>query len=84
MIKKLTPIGNSLGLIIERPILNLLDIDRDTELKITTNGKTLMIQAVQAGNTSKEVVEGVSDNRDAVSVKEVGKSFLDELRGAFK
>jgi len=83
MIKTLTPIGNSLGLIIERPILNLLDIDRDTELEITTDGKTLMIQPVREGLVSKEA-ETVSADREAVSVKEVSKSFLDELRGAFK
>jgi len=83
MIKKLTPIGNSLGLIIDRPILNLLDIDRDTELEITTDGETLMIQPVREGAVSRET-ETVSDDEEPVSVKEAGKSFLDELRGAFK
>jgi len=83
MIKKLTPIGNSLGLIIDRPILGLLDIDRDTELEITTDGETLMIQPVREGAVSRET-ETVTDDREPVSVKETGKSFLDELRGAFK
>ncbi len=32
MIKKLSPIGNSLGLLIERPILDLLGITRHTPL----------------------------------------------------
>lgn len=83
MIKKLTPIGNSLGLIIDRPILGLLDIDRDTELEITTDGKTLMIQPVREGAASAET-EAVADDNEPVSVKDVGKNFLDELRGAFK
>jgi len=43
MIKKLTPIGNSLGLIIDRPILDLLNIDRESRLEITTDGKRLII-----------------------------------------
>ncbi len=43
MIKKLTPIGNSLGLIIDRPILDLLNIDRGSRLEITTDGKRLII-----------------------------------------
>ena len=43
MIKKLTPIGNSLGLIIERPILDLLKIDRDTPLEMTTDGRGIYI-----------------------------------------
>jgi len=83
MIKKLTPIGNSLGLIIDRPILNLLDIERDTELEITTDGKTLMIQPIREGAASRET-KAVIDDREPISVKEAGKSFLDELRGAFK
>lgn len=43
MIKKLTAVGNSLGLIIERPILDLLNIDADTELDISTDGHKLII-----------------------------------------
>ena len=44
MIKKLTAIGNSLGLIIERPILDLLRIDRDTPLEVRTDGEALIIR----------------------------------------
>ena len=44
MIKKLTVIGNSLGLIIERPILELLRIDRDTPLEVRTDGEALIIR----------------------------------------
>ncbi len=83
MIKKLTPIGNSLGLIIERPILSLLGIERNTSLEITTDGKTLTIQPIlqdiPSGNTKAAMVD-----QEPASVKETGKSFLDELRGAFK
>jgi antitoxin MazE len=44
MIKKLSTIGNSLGLIIERPILELLGIEKDTPLEITTDGEALIIR----------------------------------------
>jgi antitoxin component of MazEF toxin-antitoxin module len=47
MTKKLTAIGNSLGVIIERPILDLLGIDRETELEIKTDGAGLYICPVQ-------------------------------------
>ena len=43
MVKKLTKHGNSLALIIDRPILDLLKIDDETPLDITTDGKRLMI-----------------------------------------
>ena len=44
MIKKLSAVGNSLGLIIERPILELLDITKDTPLEIKTDGEALIIR----------------------------------------
>lgn len=47
MIKKLTAIGNSLGVIIERPILELLCIDRNTELEVKTDGEGLSIKPVR-------------------------------------
>ena len=46
MIKNLTQIGNSLGFVIERPILELLKIDRNTPLEVTTDGKGLYIRPV--------------------------------------
>jgi hypothetical protein len=49
MIKTLRPVGNSLGLIIDRPILELLGIDRRTPLRITTDGKVLYIEPVAGG-----------------------------------
>jgi antitoxin component of MazEF toxin-antitoxin module len=47
MVKTLSAIGNSLGLIIERPILDLLNIDRDTKLEIRTDGEALIIRPVR-------------------------------------
>jgi antitoxin MazE len=43
MVKKLTKHGNSLALVIDRPILDLLKIDSDTALDISTDGKQLII-----------------------------------------
>jgi antitoxin component of MazEF toxin-antitoxin module len=40
-------IGNSLGIVIEKPILELLDIDRETELEMTTDGQRLIIEPVR-------------------------------------
>lgn len=52
MRKKLSAVGNSFGLIIEKPILELLSIDRDTELEITTDGERLIIEPVRTGKKS--------------------------------
>lgn len=47
MQKTLSSIGNSLGLIIERPILELLNIDKETPLEIKTDGKALIITPIR-------------------------------------
>ncbi len=47
MMKKLTKHGNSLALVIERPVLELLNIDPDTPLDVTTDGEVLMISPVR-------------------------------------
>jgi antitoxin component of MazEF toxin-antitoxin module len=43
MVKKLTKHGNSLALVIDRPILDLLHIDTETPLDISTDGKRLLV-----------------------------------------
>jgi len=53
MHKKLTAIGNSLGIIIERPILDLLNIDKDTPLEVKTDGEALVIRPVRMGHRSR-------------------------------
>ena len=47
MRKNLSVIGNSLGLVIEKPILELLNITRDTELEVTTDGTRLIVEPVR-------------------------------------
>jgi antitoxin MazE len=44
MKKKLAAVGNSYGIVIDKPILDILDIDRDTELEVTTDGHRLIIE----------------------------------------
>ncbi|HBB66377.1 MAG TPA: AbrB family transcriptional regulator [Elusimicrobia bacterium] len=43
MTKHLTPHGNSAALIIDKPILALLNISMTTPLEITTDGRSLVI-----------------------------------------
>jgi len=53
MVKKLTAVGNSLGLIIERPILDLLDIDKATPLEVRTDGVALIISPVRKSRSAR-------------------------------
>jgi antitoxin component of MazEF toxin-antitoxin module len=43
MIKKLVSYGNSAALIIDKPILELLKVDMETPLEISTDGRSLII-----------------------------------------
>lgn len=52
MIKTLTAHGNSAALIIDKPILELLNINMNTPLKITTDGKNLIISPI--GDMTRE------------------------------
>ena len=47
MRKKLSAIGGSLGFVIEKPILELLSIDRDTEFEMTTDGEGLHLRPIR-------------------------------------
>ena len=50
MIKKMVSHGNSSALIIDKPILEILKIDMDTPLEVSTDGKNLIISPVQDAN----------------------------------
>lgn len=43
MIKKLSKFGNSKALVIDKPILEFIHIGEDTELEISTDGKSLIV-----------------------------------------
>ena len=47
MTKRLQTIGNSAGLIIDKPILELLRITPETELDIATDGERLIITPIR-------------------------------------
>jgi antitoxin MazE len=44
IIKKLTRQGNSAALVIDKQLLDLLDFNQDTDLKITVNGRQLIVE----------------------------------------
>ena len=43
MVKTLTKHGNSMALVIDKPILDLLNINDETPLTVTTDGMSLVI-----------------------------------------
>lgn len=55
MIKKLTKHGNSRALIIDRSVLDLLNIGDDTSFEISTDGTNLIIQPLQDGDRRSKI-----------------------------
>ncbi len=60
MVKHLTAHGNSSALIIERSILELLHIKKDTPLEITTDGRNLIISPVSSAAREKKFREALA------------------------
>lgn len=48
MRKHLSAVGNSLGLVIEKPILDLLNITKETELEVATDGQRIIVEPVRS------------------------------------
>lgn len=55
MRKNLTIVGNSLGIIIEKPILDLLGINRETQFEMITDGKRLILEPVAEENKTAKI-----------------------------
>jgi len=59
MIKKLTRHGNSLALVLERGVLDILNIDAETPLDISTDGEVLIISPIRDEKRRKKFEDGV-------------------------
>lgn len=57
MHKQIKQFGNSLGIVIEKPILELLGITKDTVLEMTTDGKVLTLRPAQQGIDAAELAD---------------------------
>ena len=55
MIKHLQKIGNSRGIVIDKPILNLLQIDEDASFEITAENGGLFLRPIHARDAYEKV-----------------------------
>lgn len=65
MIKKLVKHGNSWAVVIDRPILDILKIDPESPLELTTDGSSIQISPVG----SQDVKAKVRQARATVNAK---------------
>ena len=71
MFKKLTRQGNSTALILDRQLMELLGIDRDSVVKVSVHGRKL-------------VVEPLSEEERAMKIKEIQQKALKKNAELFK
>ncbi len=60
MIKKLTRHGNSLALVIDKGVLELLKIDSETPLEISTDGNLIIINPLRSQKRRKRFQAGLT------------------------
>lgn len=65
MIKTLKKVGNSQALIIDKSILELLKIDNNTPLDISTNGDILFIKPIR----DKEKQENLEESLNWINIE---------------
>jgi antitoxin MazE len=70
MIKKLVKHGNSWALIIDRPILELLNIDPEAPLEVSTDGQKLVIFPSKESEKKKRI-----DKAFARMINDYGETF---------
>jgi antitoxin MazE len=75
MKKKLSKYGNSLFLLIDKPILELLHINENTELAISTDGKNIVISPVVQEHSK------VSDDKE---LQKLHEELIEKYREAFE
>ena len=59
MLKALTRTGNSLALVLDRPLLEATGIDADTELEASTDGDVILIHPRRAEERRARLSEAV-------------------------
>ncbi len=71
MTKTLIKHGNSLALVIDKPILEVLQISADTPLELTTDGDSILISPVRDKKRQKRL---------QASLDKINNKFGDDLR----
>lgn len=61
MVKRLTKHGNSLALVIDRGVLDILDIDAETSLSVTTDGRCLIVSPVRDAARKKRFTAALAE-----------------------
>ena len=75
MVKRLTKHGNSLALVIDKGVLDLLGIDPETPLSISTDGNCLIVSPVRSAKKRAEFEQSLKkvNQRNARALKRLAE-----------
>ncbi len=75
MIKTLTKHGNSLALVVEKPVLDLIGADATTKFDVTTDGDVLILTPIKDKGREKKVRASLEriNSKFAASFRELAK-----------
>lgn len=75
MVKHLTQHGNSVALIIDRPILALLNITAKTPLEVATDGRSLIVSPIRDAQRERRFRQALEtiNRRHAKTLKALAK-----------
>ena len=61
MVKKLSRHGNSMALVIDRGVLDLLNIEKNTPLNVTTDGNVLIVSPIRDAKRHNKIQTALSE-----------------------
>lgn len=75
MIKRLSKHGNSLALVIDKGVLDLLNIDGDTPLEVSTDGEVLILAPVRDAERAQKFKDALeaTNRRYGRALRNLGK-----------
>ncbi len=79
MKKNLSKYGNSFAVLIDKPILELLNITPTTELKISTDGNRIIIEPIRAESEIGKVSSNQNTQKSFEKITQQYKDALDRL-----
>ena len=78
MIKKLSKHGNSFAILIDKPILDLLNLNEETLLRISTDGNTITIEPVREAAPTPGIIS--SDDQTQAAYEKLVKQYAVALK----
>ena len=75
MVKRLIQHGNSAALVIDKPIMEILNITNETTFELSTDGKNLILSPQVEYNQEKDIIQSLEkiNKKYGTVLKQLGK-----------